>query len=93
MGRTSGVRVDGDQNLIRGNQIVFNDDVGLYFTSSPYGADDNAFDGNFVHGNQGILGTTCATPPPGACAAPDFCDNGTGNTPFPGTTNLMPGGC
>ena len=49
----------------------------------------NTFGDNTARGNLGS--PTCTTAAPGACALPDFCDSGAGNTSF--GTNLMPGPC
>ena len=83
----TGIGVNADNNMIIKNNMSANTLRGLYFN---VGADNNTFGDNSANGNTGA--PTCNSPP-GACAAPDFCDASAGmaNTSF--GTNLMPGGC
>ena len=82
----NGLRVSGDFNHLQDNVTNSNQGAGLWFQG---GGVSNTFGGNTARGNGTPTGN-CATQHtcPGL-AAPDFCDDASGNRSF--KNNLMPG--
>jgi parallel beta-helix repeat protein len=80
-----GIRVGGDRNSIKSNEMRGNGGTGLFFEPP---ADNNFFQHNVSQGNAAASGT-CPAPACPGLTAPDFCDDGAGNTS--GGGNWAPG--